>query len=160
MDILRYKLPLKVMFDIPIIKNGYETHDVLMEELDFNSINPKDIEFLDGQYDWIEAWRNREYDKKMGGFNNKDVKMEVTYDKGNYILTLVSEQSFCTIVRCNRYYSSDPNEYKEMTLKEAVEAFLEGCIWDGIGENEIGYITYQHQKCEVWFEHSGKLIDI
>lgn len=144
---LKYKIPLKVFCDVPIIKNGYKTYDVLMEEIDFNSIDQKDIEELDGQYDWIDAWRNTEYDRKHGGFNNEDVQMECIYDKGNYIVTLVSEKPFDTIVRCSRFYDGD---YKEITLKEAVEGFLEGCIWDGIGENEIGYIMYQNHKCDVW----------
>lgn len=111
---------------------------------------------MDGQYDWIDAWRNRDYDKEMAGFNSKDVIMEVVYNQGNYIITLVSDKPFDTIVKNNRYYSrNDP--WEEITLKEAVVRFLEGCISDGIGENEIGYITYQYEKCEVWL---GKLIEI
>ena len=48
---------------------------------------------------------------------------------------------------------------KELTLKEAVVDFLEGCIWDGIGENEIGYIMYQNYKCDVWMD-SHNFIEI
>ena len=158
MDILRFKLPLVVYFSKPFKKGNYTTYSVNMDELDFNSIPPGDIADLDGQYDWINAWRNRDYDKKMGGFDNKDVTMEVTYDKGNYILTLVSRMPFNTIVRHNRYYTSNPNDFKEVTLKEAIVNFLEGCIWDGIGENEIGKITYKGEKCDVWMNRD--LIEI
>ena len=135
MYLLKYKLPLKVFLNTPIKKNGYETYELYLNELEFNKINSYDIEKLDGQYDWIDAWLNREYDKKMAGFNNEDVLMEVIYDKGNYIITLVSDKPFDTIVKNNRYFSSD-GPWEEITLKEAIERFLEGCIWDGIGENE------------------------
>lgn len=149
MYMLRYKLPLEVMLNKPIEKNGYKTHEVNMSELKFNDINPYDIKNLDGQYDWIDAWRYRDYDKKMGGFNNKDVIMEVIYDKGCYIITLVSDKPFDTIVKNNRYYSSsDP--WEEITLKEAIERFFEGCIYDGIGENPIGHIHYDFEELEVW----------
>lgn len=153
MDILRYKLPLKVILPYPIKKsNGYSDCSAFMEDIDFNSINQIDIDNLDGQYDWIDVWMNRDYDKKMSGFNNKDVLMEVAYDKGNYIITLVSEKPFSTIVRNNRYYSSF-DDFEDVTLKEAILRFLEGCIWDGIGENEIGHIIYQGHKCDVWMGH-------
>lgn len=157
MYLLKYKLPLKVFLNTPIKKNGYETYELYLNELEFNKINSYDIEKLDGQYDWIDAWLNREYDKKMAGFNNEDVLMEVIYDKGNYIITLVSDKPFDTIVKNNRYFSSD-GPWEEITLKEAIERFLEGCIWDGIGENEIGYIKYQFEELEVWMSHN--LIEI
>lgn len=149
MYMLRYKLPLEVMLNKPIEKNGYKTYEVNMSELKFNDISPYDIKNLDGQYDWIDAWRNREYDRKMGGFNNEDVLMEVIYDKGYYIITLVSDKSFNTTIKNNRYYSSD-GPWNEITLKEAIERFFEGCIYDGIGENPIGYIHYDFEELEVW----------
>lgn len=149
MYMLRYKLPLEVMLNKPIEKNGYKTHKVNMSELKFNDINPCDIKNLDGQYDWIDAWSHSDYDKKMGGFNNKDVIMEVVYDKGCYIITLVSDKPFDTIVKNNKYYSSS-DSWEEITLKEAIERFFEGCIYDGVGENEIGYIHYQGEELEVW----------
>jgi hypothetical protein len=149
---LKYKLPLEVMLNRPIIKDGHETYSVLMSELNFQDISSDDIKRIDGNYDWIDAWRNRDYDKKMGGFNNKDVIMEVVYDKGNYIITLVSDKSFDTIVKNNRYYSSD-GPWEDVTLKEAIERFFEGCIYDGIGENEIGHIHYHGEELEVWMGH-------
>lgn len=157
MYLLKYKLPLKVILNTPIKKNGYETDELYLNELEFNKINSYDIKNLDGQYDWIEEWMNSEHDKKMAGFNNKDVLMEVIYDKGNYIITLVSDKPFDTIVKNNRYYSSD-GPWKEITLKEAIEGFLEACIWDGIGENEIGHINYQFEELEVWMTQN--LIEI
>ena len=153
MDILKYRLPLKIDLPKPIEKNGYKTNSVLIEEIDFNSISPKDIEELEGQYDWIEAWCNREFDKRYHGFDNKDVQMEVVYDKGNYIITLVSDKSFDTIIKIHQGFRREIE--KELTLKEAVVDFLEGCIWDGIGENEIGEVVYQGYKCDVWMAHEN-----
>jgi hypothetical protein len=156
MDVLKYKIPLIVYLDKPVVKNSYSTYDVNMDEIDFHSISKYDIEKLDGQYDWIDAWMNRDYDKKMAGFNNKDVSMEVVYDNGYYFVTLVSEKPFDTIVKNNQYFSSN-GPWEEVTLKEAVVRFLEGCLSDGIGENEIGRITYQGHRCDVWL---GNLIEI
>ena len=157
MDILKFKIPLVVDFPEPVIKNSYETYSVNMEDIDFNSIVPFDIDKLDGQYDWVDAWMDRDYDKEMAGFNNKDVLMEVVYDKGNYMVTLVSDKPFSTIVTNHRWYSRDPKDIRKITLKEAVIDFMEGCISDGIGENEIGHIMYQHKVCEVWL---GNLIEM
>ena len=152
MDILKFKLPLEVYLPFTVEKNGYQTYTIHMDELDFNSIAPKDIGELDGQYDWIEAWCYKEFHKQYHGFDNKDVQMEVVYDKGNYIITLVSNKSFDTIVTVHQGFKGEIE--KKLTLKEAVIDFLEGCICDGIGENEIGYITYQGHKCDVWMDHT------
>lgn len=149
---LRYKLPLEVILNKPIEKNGYKTHEVNMSELNFRDINQSDINNLRGQYDWIDVCLDREYDRKMAGFNNKDVLMEVVYDNGYYIITLVSDKPFDTIIKNNRYFSSD-GPWEEITLKEAIERFFEGCIYDGIGENEIGHIYYDFEELEVWLGH-------
>lgn len=154
MDILKFRIPLVVMLPRPIIKNSYPIYDVNMDELDFNSISPIDIDRLDGQYDWIEAWMDTDYDKEMAGFNSKDALMEVVYDKGNYMVTLVSEKPFSTIVVNHPYYSTD---VRKITLKEAIVNFLEGCLSDGIGENPIGHAMYQSELCEVWL---GNLIEM
>ena len=61
---LKYKLPLKVMLNEHIEKNGYETYKINMSDLKFNDINPNEIKNLDGQYDWIDTFRECEYDKK------------------------------------------------------------------------------------------------
>lgn len=142
------------MLPRPIIKNPYPIYDVNMDELDFNSISDYDIGNFDGQYDWIEAWMDTDYDKEMAGFNSKDALMEVVYDKGNYMVTLVSEKPFSTIVVNHPYYSTD---VRKITLKEAIVNFLEGCISDGIGENPIGHVMYQSELCEVWL---GNLIEM
>ena len=146
---LKYKLPLEVMLNEPIEKNGYETYKINMSDLKFDDIDPNEIKNLDGQYDWIDAWRDNEYYKKMRGFNNKDVMMEVAYDKGCYIITLLSEHSFDTVVKNNQYCSSN-GPWEEITLKEAIERFFKGCIYDGIGENNIGHIHYDFEELEVW----------
>jgi hypothetical protein len=157
---LNFKIPLIAWFDRdiakPTLSNHYSTHEVNIEDLKFNDINIKDIENLDGQYDWIKAWRYREYDRKMGGFNSNDVLMSVTYDKGNYIVMLLSEKPFDTIVKNNHYYSLN-GPWEDITLKEAIIRFLEGCISDGIGENSIGTITYHNENAEIWL---GNLIEM
>ena len=84
----------------------------------------------------------------MGGVNNKDVMMEVVYDEGYYIITLLSEYSFDTIVKNNQYCSSN-GPWEEITLKEAIEIFVKGCIYDGIDENNIGHIHYGFEELEV-----------
>ena len=61
---LRYKLPLEVILNKPIENNGYKTYKINMSDLKFNDINLDEIKNLDGQYDWIDAFRNHEYDKK------------------------------------------------------------------------------------------------
>ena len=40
--------------------------------------------------------------------------------------------------------------HKEITLKEAIERFFKGCIYDGIGENNICHIHYDFEELEVW----------
>ena len=154
---LRYKLPLEVILNKPIEKNGYMTYKINMSDLNLDDINPNEIKNLNGQYDWIDACRDSEYDKKMGGFNNKDILMEVAYNKGCYIITLLSKYSFDTIIKNNQYYSSN-GPWEEITLKEAIERFLKGCIYDGIGENKIGHIHYDFEELEVWI--SDELTEI
>lgn len=146
---IRYSLPLEVVLNRPIKKDGYETACLPMNELNFRDISSADIGNLGGQYDWIDACLDRDYDRRMKGFNNKDVLMEVVYDKGYYIITLVSDKPFDTIVRNNRYSSSE-GPWDEITLQEAIERFFEGCIYDGVGENPIGNIYYDYEKLEVW----------
>ena len=136
--------------------NGYPTYSLELSEIDFNSLYKDEIEALRGQYDWIDVCLDADYHKQMLGFNNNDVLMEVLYDKGFYFVTLVSDKPFSTMVLNNRYFSSD-GPWDKITLKEAVIRFLEGSLSDGIGENEIGYITYQYEKCDVWL---GDLIEI
>lgn len=157
MDILKFKIPLYINLPRPIKKgiNGYSTYSLELLEIDFNSLYKDEIEALRGQYDWIDVCLDREeYDKRTYGFSNKDVLMEVAYSKGFYFVTLVSDKPFNTIVERN-FYSY--KEKEKMTLKEAVIDFINGCLSDGIGENEIGYVTYQYEKCDVWL---GDLIEI
>ena len=157
---LKYRLPLEVMLNEPIEKNGYMTYKINMSDLKFNDINPNEIKNKDERNffgNWIESWRNSEYYKKMEGFNNKDVMMEVVYDEGYYIITLLSEYSFDTIVKNNQYCSSN-GPWEEITLKEAIERFFKGCIYDGIGENNIGHIHYDSEELEVWL--GDELIEI
>jgi hypothetical protein len=159
MEILRYKISLQAYFNTPIAYDPDPIYVKNLDELDYESISKDQIRYLDGQYDWIDAWRDSDYDREIGGFNNEDVLMEVAYEKGNYIITLLSDKPFDTIVRSNCYYTNNPNDFKNVTLKEAVMNFIEGCISDGIGENEIGHITYQCMKCDIWMGELKEIID-
>ena len=157
MYLKKFKIPLEVYSDNPISKNSHRPHEYSMYETNLGELDLKqsDIDELGGQYDWIDAWMDDEYHRKMSGFNNKDVLMEVIYDKGYYNVTLVSDKPFDTIVRNNRYCSSS-GPWDEVTLEEAVIRFINGCLSDGIGENPISYIRYQGEVCDVWL---GKLIE-
>ncbi len=158
MDMLKFKIPLIINLPKPIKKgiNGYPTYNIEANEIDFNSISKDELDNLFGQYDWIDVCLDGDYYKKMLGFNNKDVLMDVVYSKGYYFVTLVSDKPFNTMVLNNQFCSSD-GPWDKITLKEAVIRFLEGSLSNGIGENEIGSVTYQHEKCEVWL---GDLIEI
>lgn len=158
MYLKKYKIPLEVYSENPISKNSHKPHKYSMYETNIGELNltQPDIDNLDDQYDWIDAWVDDEYDRQMMGFNNKDVLMEVIYEKGYYIVTLVSDKPFDTIVRNNRYCSSS-GPWDEVTLEEAIVRFINGCLSDGIGENPISYIRYQGEECDVWL---GELIEM
>lgn len=154
MFLKKFKIPLEVYSENPISKNSHKPHKYSMYETNLGELDLKqsDIDNLGGQYDWIDAWVDDEYH----GFNNKDVLMEVIYEKGYYIVTLVSDKPFDTIVRNNRYCSSN-GPWDEVTLEEAVIRFINGCLSDGIGENPISYIRHQSEICDVWL---GKLTEM
>ena len=129
-------------------RNYWSLYRTNLGELD---LKQSDIDSLGGQFDWIDAWMNDAFHRNMRGFNNKDVLMEVVYEKGYYIITLVSDKPFDTIVKTNQYW-------KEVTLEEAVVRYIKGCLSDGIGENPIGYIEYKDEVCDVWMVE--KLIEM
>lgn len=159
MFLRKYKIPLDVYSNNPISEKSYKYEDSCyitnIGELD---LKQSDIDDLGGQYDWIDDDDSgySEYFRTVYGFNNKDVLMEVVYEKGYYIVTLVSDKPFDTIVRNNRYRSSN-GSWDEITLEEAIVRFINGCLSDGIGENPIGDVFYQGEICEVWL---GDLIEI
>lgn len=151
MFLKKYKIPLEIISDNPISENShkngeYSAYRTNLGELD---LKQSDIDKLDGQFDWIDAWMHDAYHRNMRGFNNKDVLMEVIYEKGYYIITLVSDKPFDTIVKNNRYCDSN-RPWEEVTLEEAVVRYIKGCLSDGIGENPIAYIEYQDEVCDVW----------
>ena len=153
MYLKKYKIPLEIISNNPISENShkngeYSAYRTNLGELD---LKQSDIDELGGQFDWINTWVNDEYHRRMLGFNNKDVLMEVIYDKGYYIVTLVSDKPFNTIVRNNRYCSSN-GPWEEVTLEEAIVRYINGCLSDGIGENPIAYIEYQDEVCDVWLK--------
>lgn len=157
MFLKRYKIPLEVYSINPISENSYSPHKYSMYKTNIGELNLKqsDIDELGGQYDWIDAWMDDEYHRQMRGFNNKDVLMEVVYEKGYYTVTLVSDKPFDTIVKNNRYCSSS-GPWDKVTLEEAIVRFINGCLSDGIGENPISYLKYQGEVCDVWL---GKLME-
>ena len=151
MYLKKYKIPLEIISDNPISENShkngeYSAYRTNLGELD---LKQSDIDSLDGQFDWIDAWMNDAFHKNMRGFNNKDVLMEVVYDKGYYIVTLVSDKPFDTIVKNNQYGDSN-RPWEEVTLEEAVVRFIKGCLSDGIGECMVAQIKYQGEICDVW----------
>ena len=158
MFLKKFKIPLEVYSEYPISKNSHSPHKYSMYKTNIGELNltQSDIDNLDGQYDWIDICMDSEYDREIMGFNNKDVLMEVIYDKGYYTVTLVSDKSFDTIVKNDRYGSGN-GPWDEVTLEEAIVRFINGCLSDGIGENPIAYIKYQGEVCDVWL---GKLIEV
>lgn len=65
MYMLRYKIPLEVILNNPIEKNGYKVYEVKMSDLKFNDINLNEIKNLGGQelvkgdYEQVDvAWNN------------------------------------------------------------------------------------------------------
>ena len=138
---IKYRIPL-------VIYPGLYGERVEISTLE-KPLSQEEIHNLDGQFDWIDLWCDRNYDRWRNGFNNEDVLMECKYDKGNYIITLVSDKQFDTIVQQNHYYHVT-NKSETVTLQQAIEMFFNGCISDGIGENPIGYIRRDFVKFEVW----------
>lgn len=153
MHLKKYKIPLEVISMNPISENSHRRNYWSLYRTNLGELDLKqsDIDSLGGQFDWIDAWMNDAFHRNMRGFNNKDVLMEVVYEKGYYIITLVSDKPFDTIVKTNQYW-------KEVTLEEAVVRYIKGCLSDGIGENPIGYIEYQDEVCDVWMVE--KLIEM
>lgn len=153
MYLKKYKIPLEIISMNPISKNSHKNGEYLMYRTNLGELDLKqsDIDGLKGQFDWIDAWVHDAFHRNMLGFSNKDVLMEVIYENGYYIVTLVSDKPFDTIVRNNRYCTYDGSgSWDEITLEEAVVRFIKGCLSDGIGENPISYISYQDEVCDVW----------
>lgn len=138
---IKYRIPL-------IIYPGLYGERVEISTLE-KPLSQEEIHNLDGQFDWIDLWCDRNYDRWRNGFNNEDVLMECKYDKGNYIITLVSDRPFDTLVQNNHYYHVT-NKSETVTLQKAIEMFFNGCISDGIGENPIGYIRRDFKEYEIW----------
>ena len=132
-------------FEIPLVI-WVKNHIVPLKKIE-SIASKEDVDFV-GQHDWIAAWSNREYDKEYNGFNSQDVTMETVWKNGSYWITLTSNKPFYTKVSRNG---------KDCTLKEAIIIWLKGCISDGIGENEIGQVTYNYEDYDVWMD---ELIEI
>lgn len=159
MFLKKYKFPLEIISNNPISENShkdgeYSAYRTNLGELD---LKQSDIDGLKGQFDWIDAWVHNAFYRNMLGFSNKDVLMEVVYDKGYYIVTLVSDKPFDTIVKNNQYCDSK-GSWEEVTLEEAVVRFIKGCLSDGIGEGRAACIKYQGEVCDVWMVE--KLIEM
>lgn len=138
---IKYKLPLVFYPD----QYGECVEISTLEE----PLSQEEIHNLDGQFDWIDLWCHHNYYRWLNGFNNEDILMECIYDKGNYIITLVSDKPFDTLVQNNHnYYVTNKSE--TVTLQKAIEIYFNGCIEDGIGENPIGHIRRGFEEYEVW----------
>ena len=159
MYLKKYKIPLEIISMNLISENSHKNGEYSLYRTNLGELDLKqsDIDGLKGQFDWIDAWNNDGYHRRMLGFNNKDVLMEVIYDKGYYIVTLVSDKPFDTIVK-NNQYCNDKAPWEEVTLEEAIVRYIKGCLSDGIGEGIIGYLKYQGEVCDVWMV--DKLIEM
>lgn len=135
-----------------------------MEELNISEIG--NINNLSGQYCWIhdyyeyehnEKIRNKmlQHDKYCDGFNIDDVIMDVTFKDGYYLIEVVTNEPLSTVVTYDKGYGIQ--SVKTVTLKDAIITYLNGCLSDGVGENPIGYVTYNHTEHEVWL---GELVEI
>ena len=138
----------------PENKNCYLVRN--MEDLDITKVSG--IENLSGQYCWIDTpedsglEKDKFYvcEKKSKGFTIKEVVMEVYFKDGYYIAEFLSDLSLDSSVSWDNG-SRDPLCTRHGTLKDAITSFLDGCLSDGIGENEIGVVKYNGHSYDVWF---------
>lgn len=163
METLKFKIPLLMFSDTEVDPNN-KNSCLIRNMCDLNICEVNGVERLLGQYCWIRNYYKwdcgnvdemLQYDKRCYGFNINDVIMEVTFDNGYYIIDLLSNLPLSTIVSYHNGYGEAFK--KEVTLKEAIIDFLDGCLSDGIGENPIGKVVYNHTTHDVWL---GKLIEI
>lgn len=155
MDTLKFKVPLRItMVTSTAFGDGYK--DVLLSELDSSKI--KGVETLyNCEYNWItddEPENEREkWIKNYHGYDSSEVLMTATLIGYDYILEVVTTIPLETIVTREKGTEWE----RKTTLKEAIIDHIKGQLSDGIGENEIGYITYEGEKYDVWF---GDLIEL
>lgn len=152
---LKFKVPLIIYIESKESAYGYK--NVYIHDLDLSEVHG--LEKLYGQYNWItdddkQYWKS---DKFCHGFDGSEVWMDVELKDGYYILEIVSEMPLNSNVTFHKYGSSDNQDIVTMTLKEAIIFALNGQLSDGIGENEIGRITYQGKRYDVLL---GELIEI
>ena len=152
MEILKFKLPLRITFESDEYGDGYK--DVYLHELELSEIHGLDKLF--GQYNWLVedyseytnkemANEYREADKNFMGFNDLDIMADIKLKDAYYIIEIVAKTPLNTVVKVD-------GGRKEMTLKDAIIWTIQGQISDGVGENELGYITYKGKKYDVWLE--------
>ena len=148
MEIIKFKLPLRIIKKITS-EFGNEYKDILLSELDYSKIHG--IENLDDcQFNWLTYdGVASEREKFSHGFDGSEVIMTATLVGCDYILEILSVKPFDSMVTFHKYGGS---EIVTMTLKEAVIFALEGQLSDGIGENELGYIEYDGEEYDVWFD--------
>lgn len=159
MEVLMYKIPLFMYSNSEHDPRSKSTCLIRnMEDIDISQVHG--IERLGGQYSWIfnyteyysnpiEAEKMFAHDKKCYGFNYKEVIMDVIFnDSGYYIAEFLSIFPLDTMVT----RGSD-----NVTLKEAIKDFLDGQLSDGVGENEIGVVSYNYTTYDVWL---GDAIEI
>ena len=164
MENLTFKIPL-LMYSDTEFNPKYKGTCLIRNMEDLNISEVKGIEKLSGQYCWIYdcyKWERKndvakflKYDKETYGFNIDDVIMEVKFNNGYYLVEIVTNKPLSSIVTYNNGYKNGPTT--RTSLKQAIISFLNGCLSDGIGENPIGSVTYNHTTHEVWL---GDLIEI
>lgn len=161
MNIIRYKIPLLMYSDTE--RDPKDSNSCLIRKMeDLEDISQvSGIEKLGGQYCWIydydtycSHYTEEEVDKfyedyrKSNGFCLRDVLMSVTFKDGYYLAEFLTELPLDKEVVLIHGHGKWRREYR-MTLKKAIKDFLDGHLSDGIGENPIGYVSYNYTTHEV-----------
>ena len=155
METLKYKIPLRMY--------SWDERDPIrpscclvleMPSLDITKIYG--ISSLSGLGCWIRDWgseKDHRWEERAYGFSIKTVVMDVRFSAGYYIAEFLSDLPLETIVTRNCL-----GRPETMTLKEAIKDFLDGCLMDGIGENEIGQVEYNSHKYDVWLGRATEIV--
>ena len=155
MDFIKYKIPL-IMYSHTEVDSKGNCLMRVMEDIDVSQV--KGIEKLGVPDCWIFDYdKSHCYDKKKveemyafakksDGFNLREVVMDCYFKDGYYIAEFLTEKPLSTIVTYDKGYDT----VNEVTLKEAIEAFLDGNLSDGIGENPVGVVSYNKTTHDVW----------
>lgn len=162
MEILTYKVPL-LMYSNTEIDPRTNSMCLVRKMADIDTSAVQGIDELFGVGSWLQDYKdyssNQEeiermlrLDKENYGFNSSEVIMDVKFSEGYYIIEFLSDLPFNTPVNRHNWFSSDT-----VSLKEAIKSWFDGQLSDGIGENQIGTVSYGGTTHEVWL---GDAIEI